>query len=130
MSEPSKSIGAISWTDLTVPNADEVRGFYEAVVGWSNSPVEMGGYQDFCMNKPGDAGAVAGICHARGENASLPAQWLIYVNVKDLDQSIAECEARGCKVLNGPRDHGGGRSAVIQDPAGACVALFEHAVDV
>lgn len=129
MSQPSKSVGAISWTDLTVPDADEVRAFYEAVVGWTNSPVEMSGYQDFCMNKPGDGGTVAGICHARGENAGLPAQWLIYVNVKDLDQSIAECEAHGGKILHGPRDLGSGRSAVIQDPAGACVALFEHAVD-
>ncbi len=129
MSEPSKSIGAISWTDLTVPNADEVRGFYEAVVGWSNSPVGMGGYQDFCMNDPGDGGTVAGICHARGENAGLPAQWLIYVNVKDLEHSIAECEARGGKVLREPRSLGGGRCAVIQDPAGACVALFEPVVE-
>jgi predicted enzyme related to lactoylglutathione lyase len=66
---PSKSIGAISWTDLTVPNAVEVKEFYEAVVGWTHLPSEMGGYQDFCMDKPGDGQTVAGICHARGENA-------------------------------------------------------------
>lgn len=83
MNQPSKSIGAISWADLTIANADEVREFYEAVVGWTNSPVEMGGYQDFCMNKAVDGETVAGICHARGENAGLPAQWLLYVNVEE-----------------------------------------------
>lgn len=126
MNDPSKSIGAISWTDLTVPNAVELKEFYEAVVGWTDSPVEMGDYQDFCMNRPGDGQTVAGICHARGENADLPAQWMIYVNVQDLDQSVALCEARGGKVLRAPKDFGGGRCAVIQDPAGACIALFEQ----
>ncbi len=32
----------------------------------------MGGDSDFCMNQPADGKTVAGICHARGENASLP----------------------------------------------------------
>ena len=129
MNEPSKLVGALSWTDLTVSNADEIRKFYEAVVGWTHTPVEMGDYQDFCMNKPGDGQTVAGICHARGENAELPSQWLVYVIVKELAQSIAECESRGGKVLQDPRSLSGGRFAVIQDPAGACLALFEQSTD-
>lgn len=127
MNEPAKSVGSISWTDLTISNADEVRKFYEAVVGWTHSPVEMGDYQDFCMNTPGDGETVAGICHARGENAGLPSQWLIYVNVRDIEQSIAACESRGGKVLQGPSSLSGGRYVVIQDPAGASLALFEPA---
>ena len=122
MSDSSKLVGALSWTDLTVSNADEIRKFYEAVVGWTHTPVEMGDYQDFCMNKPGDGQTVAGICHARGENAELPSQWLVYVIVNDLSESIVECESRGGKVLQGPRSLSGGRFAVIQDPAGACLA--------
>ncbi|MCA9123052.1 MAG: VOC family protein [Planctomycetaceae bacterium] len=129
MSESTNSIGAISWRDLTVPNASEVREFYEAVVGWTNTPVEMGGYQDFCMNTPGTGETVAGICHARGANAGLPAQWLIYVNVVNLMKSIAECKSRGGKVLSEPKALGSGQCAVIQDPAGACVALFERKSD-
>ncbi|MGB6336961.1 MAG: VOC family protein, partial [Thermoanaerobaculia bacterium] len=45
MSDDSKpEIGKIGWTDLTVENADDVRDFYTAVVGWKPSPVDMGGY--------------------------------------------------------------------------------------
>jgi predicted enzyme related to lactoylglutathione lyase len=61
----------------------------------------------------------------RGENTGLPAQWLIYITVADVEASAAKCVELGGKVLAGPRDLGGqGRFCVIQDPAGAVVALF------
>ena len=85
-------IGTISWVDLTVPDAGALRDFYRDVVGWTPVDVEMGAYNDYCMNAPGDGTTdeqtVAGICHARGANASLPPQWLVYINVADL-QALA-----------------------------------------
>jgi predicted enzyme related to lactoylglutathione lyase len=127
MSNPPE-VGSIGWFDLTVENADEVREFYRQVVGWTETPVEMGGYSDHCMNQPGDGKTVAGICHARGNNEGLPAQWLIYITVADLDASVKQCEEHGGKVLRGARSYAGqGRYAVIQDPAGAVSALYEVA---
>jgi predicted enzyme related to lactoylglutathione lyase len=122
MSQPP-GVGTIGWIDLTVPNADEIREFYRAVVGWSTSDVKMGEYHDYCMHPAPDAPPVAGICHARGENADLPAQWLMYITVADLEASVAKCGELGGKVLAGPRSVGEGRIYVIQDPAGAVVAL-------
>jgi len=58
--------GEIGWIDLTVQDAESVRDFYQAVAGWLPSPVDMGGYNDFCMSRPGGAEPVAGICHAAG----------------------------------------------------------------
>ncbi|HBL29392.1 MAG TPA: glyoxalase [Acidobacteria bacterium] len=119
-------VGSISWFDLTVENADEVRAFYRNVVGWTETPLDMGGYSDHCMNQPGDGKTVAGICHARGGNAGLPAQWLLYIIVADLDESLKQCEAGGGKVLRGPLSYGAqGRYAIIQDPAGAAAALYQ-----
>jgi hypothetical protein len=118
-------VGAITWFDLTVKDAPKVREFYCKVVGWKASPVDMGGYEDFCMNRPADRRTVAGICHARGENAPLPPQWLLYINVANLDASLKRCRAARGKVLVNVRPLGEGRMAVIQDPAGAVVALFE-----
>ncbi len=121
-------IGAIAWIDLTVDAAPEVRDFYRDVVGWTSSDVEMGGYADFTMHPPGGGDPIAGVCHARGTNAGLPAQWLIYVTVADLDLSVATCRARGGSVLVGPKGMGSaGRYAVIRDPAGAVAALIEPA---
>ena len=112
--------------DLTVPDAETVRDFYEAVAGWKASPVNMGEYDDFSMSPPGDdAEAVAGVCHARGPNADLPAQWIIYILVEDLEASMAACREQGGSVIAGPVSMGAmGSYCVIRDPAGAAAALF------
>lgn len=119
-------IGTIGWTDLTVPDAGAVRDFYADVVGWTATGLSMGEYEDYCMIPPDSDAAAVGICHARGANANLPAQWLIYIYVEDLDRSMNAVNARGGKVIAGPRSAGEqGRYCIIQDPAGAHAALFE-----
>jgi len=122
--QESKPIGRIEWLDLTVADASRMRDFYTAVVGWKSSDVPMGSYSDFCMNLPDDNTTVAGVCHARGTNANLPSQWLVYVRVADVTSSAAECEKRGGKILDGPRRMAGSNFCVIQDPAGAVMALM------
>lgn len=120
--------GTVGWFDLTVEDATTLRDFYANVVGWTVQPQSMGDYDDYTMVCPESGQAVAGVCHARGSNADLPAQWLMYINVADLDASIGICEERGGAVISGPKTMGGyGRYCVIRDPAGAVVALFEPA---
>lgn len=119
------NVGEMTWQDLTVQDAEKVRDFYEKVVGWRAEPVDMGGYSDFNMIPPGGTDAVAGICHARGVNADLPSQWLIYITVDDLDRAAAECRANGGAIVAGPRSMGGARLCVIQDPAGAVCVLYQ-----
>ena len=117
--------GFPAWHDLTVENGDEIRGFYEAVVGWRAEPVDMDGYSDFNMLPPEGTTPAAGICHARGGNADLPPQWLVYFVVVDLDASLSEVVAKGGQTLKGPISMGGKcRFAVIKDPAGAVCALY------
>ena len=119
-------IGHIEWMDLNVVEASQVKDFYCAVVGWDSSEVEMGSYSDFNINLPGTHATVAGVCHARGSNAHLPNQWLIYVRVANVKDSVAKCEKLGCKLLNGPRRIAGSNFCVIQDPAGAVLALVSE----
>jgi uncharacterized protein len=85
----------------------------------------MGDYEDFAMNLPGTEMPAAGICHARGVNAAIPPQWLIYITVANLDASMTQCKMRGGTVLIEPRGSGKGRYCVIKDPAGAVCALYE-----
>ena len=117
--------GTVSWFDLTIPNADAVRDFYSAVAGWSVMPVEMEGYNDYCMLPPGSKQPAAGICHARGSNADLPPQWLIYITVPNLAASLKACTAKGGKILRPARKLGGAKMAVVSDPAGAVAALYQ-----
>lgn len=121
-------IGSIGWIDLTVENAVEVRDFYSGVVGWEPAAVSMGDYDDFSMTAPGSGKPMAGVCHARGGNADLPPQWLIYITVADADAAAARCGELGGEVLVGPKDMAGyGRYCVVRDPAGAVSALFAPA---
>jgi|TARA_B100001105_G_scaffold136540_1_gene109421 predicted enzyme related to lactoylglutathione lyase len=119
-------IGRIEWMDLNVVEASQVKDFYCAVVGWDSSEVEMGSYSDFNINLPGTHATVAGVCHARGSNARLPTQWLIYVRVANVKDSVAKCEKLGGKLLNGPQRIAGSNFCVIQDPAGAVLALVSE----
>jgi len=117
--------GKIGWIDITVDDAEGLRDFYSAVAGWVPSNVDMGEYSDFCMMRPSGQEPAAGICHARGGNAELPAQWLIYIVVPSVDASAAVCSANGGEVLVGPKPMGDGRFAVIRDPSGAPAALYQ-----
>lgn len=116
--------GRVAWMDLTVENADEVSQFYKEVVGWEVQSFDMGGYNDYCMNEADSKETVAGVCHARGANAGIPPQWLVYIYVDDLDRSLEAVEQEGGKVLGEKRSDGkGGHYCLIQDPAGAYMMI-------
>lgn len=121
-------VGSRIGFDLTVPNAAEVRDFYASVLGWTFEPLSMGDYDDYFMKTPGNGEVVAGVCHARGVNADLPPQWLTYFVVADLDASLRQCEESGGRIVSAIKGASGDpRYCVIQDPAGAYMALMEFA---
>jgi predicted enzyme related to lactoylglutathione lyase len=124
-SEPPVA-GTIGWRDLTVaPHlTDAVRDFYRDVVGWTVHEVQMDDYVDYAMLDATGA-PVAGVCHARGVNAGMPPQWILYVHVADLDASLARVEAAGGRVVVPERPLGDARFAVVADPSDAVVGLYQ-----
>ena len=125
MANDVKKIGEIVWVDLTIPDAEKVREFYSAVTGWGADAFPVADYNDYVISTPEDKQTVAGICHARGENAALPPHWLIYIKVKNLDESVAAAKSKGGQVVAGPKKFGGARYCVLRDPAGAAFAVME-----
>lgn len=129
----SSEVGSIAWHDLTVDNAEEVKDFYASVVGWDTGAVSMASdegsddYQDFNMNLPESAQTVAGICHARGSNAKLPPQWIMYVAVENAKASAEKCVELGGEIVDGPRNMGDDVYYYIKDPAGATLAIYSAA---
>src|SRR5438046_1035518 len=99
MANDVKEIGEIVWFNLTVPNAEEVREFYRAVTGWEADEFKMGDYSDYVIKTPQNKQTVAGICHARGENAALPPHWIIYIKVHNLEASLAAARCKGGEIL-------------------------------
>ncbi len=118
-------VGSVTWRDLTIEDAAGLQAFYHRVAGWDVETASQGEYDDYVMSDA-DGEPIAGICHARGPNAGLPPQWLIYITVADLSESIRGCEALGGEIICPPRDMGiYGTTCVIRDPAGAVAALIQ-----
>ncbi len=123
---PQNQFGQIGWVDLTVDDATAISGFYEAVIGWKREAVPVSDYHDYCVTPAASADPIAGICHARGVNSGMPAQWLMYISVPDLQASVDKCTELGGRTVCPPRNMGGyGQMAVIADPAGAVLALIQ-----
>jgi len=120
-------VGCIAWVDLTVADASAIRDFYCKVVGWSAEDVAMGDpsdrYADYNM-VCGDGNAAAGICHARGVNVGVPAVWMHYLPVGDLEESVRRVEDEGGEVVKTTSGSDGKLEvAVVKDPVGVCFAL-------
>ncbi|MHC5110167.1 MAG: VOC family protein [Planctomycetota bacterium] len=122
MSDQNPPLGSVSWRDLSVPDAARLRDSYHQVAGWNTQAVSMGDYDDYSMLSQ-DGDDAAGICHARGSNANIPPQWLIYITVDDVDARAQKCVELGGRIVDGPRAGGPGRFCIIEDPAGAVAAL-------
>ena len=118
--------GKIFWQDLTVENAEKVKDFYCSVVGWTFENVNQGDYNDYNIINSKTKEVVAGICHKKGEIVGLPSQWLNYVMVENIENSIQQCQSLGGKIIDGPKQMGKSKFVVIQDPAGAYLALMEE----
>lgn len=81
---------------LTVENAEQAKEFYGAVVG---------DYVDFNVHNPAENNEIiSGIYHKKASNSKIPAQWLNYVIVDNLENCLENCINLGGKTLDVPRD--------------------------
>lgn len=127
MSDLNKNpAGSIGWVDLTVDNAEQIKIFYEDVIGFKSAAISMGEYDDYTMLSPGNNIPYAGVCNNKGNNKGLPPYWLVYFNVPDIEKSCKKVKELRGELLFEPKVMGGyGKYCVIKDPAGAYCALFE-----
>lgn len=125
---PTDKLGHVVWMDLTAPDAEGLKDFYAAVVGWTATGVDMGGYQDFVMTAPSKAGQLegaVGVCHTRGSNAEIPAMWVPYFAVADLDKAVSTATSMGGTMIGDIRAFGDSRFAIMKDPEGVAFGLAQ-----
>jgi hypothetical protein len=112
--------------ELTTSDVDAARTFHEALFGWTTEPVDTG---------PG--GPVMIAVQNRGSlNASISAaypgetpHWRPYFTVESVETALARITELGGATAAGPIPLPDGAIAVVQDPQGAELALFEGRVD-
>jgi predicted enzyme related to lactoylglutathione lyase len=105
------SQGTFVWHELMTRDAPAAAAFYQKITGW--------GTQAFASDEPYTLWTVRGT--PVGGLMTLPP----YVNVIDIDSALAQTQALGGRVLNGPMDvPGEGKIAQCIDPQGAAFAVY------
>jgi predicted enzyme related to lactoylglutathione lyase len=124
----SAVLGQYLWHELLTTDPAAGAGFYSKVFGWNAQPFE--GHGDYTMlardKAPVGGARVVGkdsLADTAGPN------WLTYVGVADLAAALATVTSHGGKVIHPVTElpSNGGRYAVIADPQGATLGLFEPA---
>ena len=117
---------SISWVDLATNDLDGSLTFYKGLFGWNTF---NDGETPYTIFQVGEA-AVAGVMEITSEMAGMPPVWSTYVTVEDAGATAAAATAAGGSVFQEPFDiPDGGRIAVIADPSGAAICLFEGMSD-
>jgi hypothetical protein len=115
-----------NWVDLQTTDQDAAKRFYGELFGWAFDDMPMGDGAVYSMAqlKGKDVGAIAPL----GDQAAagVPPHWNSYVSVSDVDASVALVAPAGGTVFMAPFDVlDAGRMAVVADPTGAVIALWQ-----
>lgn len=116
--------GRFVWRELVTPAPAQTAGFYGKLFGWSSKAVDIGAPVPYTMlHHDGlDEDVGGAITPAMDE---VPPHWLDYITVDDVDAAVAKVPSLGGNVVVAARDLPVGRFAIVQDPAGATLALFK-----
>jgi uncharacterized protein len=113
--------GTFSWAELATSDAEAAKGFYTQHFGWE--------YED---NPAGDEGQIYSMALRDGHHvaalftADQPPHWNCYVTVASADETVEAATSHGASVMAEPFDvMEVGRMAVIADPVGASLCLWE-----
>lgn len=118
--------GTPSWVDLTSPDVEASKAFYGGLFGWTGEDGTDGEGNVIYFNFEKDGRLVAGLGAQQPETAGAPAFWNSYVNVDDVDEIVQATEPAGGSVMLPSMDvPGAGRMAIITDPTGAMLGLWQ-----
>ncbi|HEV8254824.1 MAG TPA: VOC family protein [Vicinamibacteria bacterium] len=117
--------GRFCWPELATSDPEGAKRFYAEIFGWTaeDSPAGPGMTYTMLRLRGKDVGALYG----QGEREKgVPPHWNTYVSVASADEAASKARQLGGTVLAGPfevMEHG--RMAVLQDPAGAALCVWQ-----
>jgi uncharacterized protein len=114
-----------SWSELNTTDWEAAWKFYAQLFGWQErSKMDMGPMGTYFMFNDPTVHTKGGMSNM-AKAMSMPAHWLHYVTVTDMDATIARIKQHGGKVLNGPMPiPGDDVIAQCMDPQGAAFAVY------
>ena len=124
MSEESAR-GRFVWYDLMTTDPEAAKAFYTAVAGWGTETWDSSGMPYTMWTASGKP--IGGTMKLPDEAVAGGARphWISYVDVPDVDATVARARELGATVVVPPRDIPTvGRFSVFNDPQGATIAAF------
>ena len=115
--------GRFVWHELMTPDTSGAHAFYAKVVGWKTQAFEHDpSYQMFAAGSGPIGGSVA--------QASGTPHWLHYVGTPDIEATVQAAKGRGASVTKEITSiPNGGKYAVLADPQGAAIAVYQSGTD-
>lgn len=121
--------GTPCWIDLGTPDQDAAGEFYGGLFGWAveedENAEQTGGYRVAMLKDK----AIGGVMKLMQEGQ--PPAWMTYISVEDADATVAKAKEAGGEVVVEPMsvlDYG--RMAILKDPTGAVVGLWQPGVNI
>jgi predicted enzyme related to lactoylglutathione lyase len=120
--------GLFSWTDISLPDPASGRSFYSSLFGWEAEDQHdpEGNYIYTMFKKDGESVAGMGPQPPGMADSGIPPMWNSYVAVDDVDRVVERVIAQGGSVVLPVMEvMTAGRMAVVADPEGGVVSLWE-----
>jgi predicted enzyme related to lactoylglutathione lyase len=117
--------GTFCWVELATKDSAAAKRFYTSLFGWEvdDMPIPDGGTYTMLKKNGKQVGA---LYQLGPQQQGVPPHWNSYVSVASADASAAKAKSLGATVMVEPFDVlDAGRMAVVSDPAGAVVSLWE-----
>jgi predicted enzyme related to lactoylglutathione lyase len=119
--------GTFSWVDLATTDAAAARSFYTALFGWETEDTDAGDGSVYTICRVGDDAVCALYEMSNGvRRTGAPPCWTSYVTVDRVDDAVARARELGGALISDAFDVlDAGRMAVVEDPLGAAVAVWQ-----
>ena len=119
--------GSFSWAELATSDPQSAKKFYTGLFGWSIKDNPMGEGFVYTLLQIGgkDVAALYQLMKEQAEQG-VPPNWMCYVAVENADETAKKARSLGGKIMAEPFDvMDYGRMAVIQDPEGAIISIWQ-----
>lgn len=117
--------GDLCWTELATSNVQAAKDFYGKLFGWEFIEHDMGEMKYTMIKANGkEFGGMWAI--PKDQAQQIPSHWMSYILVDNADTSLEKAKKHGAKVVKPVTPVGDfGRFAIIADPTGAHIALWQ-----
>lgn len=117
--------GAMHWNELWSPDIDAVAPFYAKALGFTLGSMDMPGGKKYTLFNEGEAMRGGGMT---SPDPSIPAMWLPWIHVDNVDDTVARAGRLGGAVLGELFEVPNvGRMAVLKDGVGAAIGVMTPA---